>query len=188
MSDIESFRKKFGDYVKFCWKYGKSAYLCTVDSATQREIGSVRGLWKSSEEKGEDSSSCGFSPFLFLFICMIQDNCYMAQNIETGVCEFYDNWTDMAKSLGVTRQYVCRCRDEGIPCKGYMVNKKAIKRIYLVRTKDNKIALCLLKTKERYLVNMYGGDRILFKDVEDLKDFTYHCKNGKNLVEDLYFL
>lgn len=140
------------------------------------------------EEQGEDSSRCEFSPCLFLFICMIQDNCCMAQNIETGVYEFYESWADMAKCLGVTRQYICKCRNAGTPCKGYIIHKKSVKRIYLVRTKDNKIALCLLKSKEGYFVNAYGGDRILFREVEDLKDFTYHCKNDENLVDDLFYI
>lgn len=124
----------------------------------------------------------------FYFICMIQDNCCMAQNIETGVYEFYESWADMAKCLGVTRQYICKCRNAGTPCKGYIIHKKSVKRIYLVRTKDNKIALCLLKSKEGYFVNTYGGDRILFREVEDLKDFTYHCKNDENLVDDLFYI
>lgn len=169
---------------KKCCKYRKCAYLCTVDSATQREIGSVRGLRKSSEEKGEDSSSCGFSPFLFLFICMIQDKCCIIRNNETGLYEFYENWNEIAERLCVSRQFVYKCRDSGLECRGYAITKKMKNRVYLVKKKGGKATLCYINTKKRFLTEIATGDMFPFRLVEDIKDLTYHYMNEKSLMEE----
>ena len=119
---------------------------------------------------------------------MIQDKCYMIRNVETGIYEFFGSWTEIAKMLGVTRQYVCRCRDQGAECKGYEINKKAVRRVYFVKSKDGNRGLCVVKVKDRVFVNVGTGERIAFRAVEEVKDLTYQCKNGKDLSKELLWI
>lgn len=136
------------------------------------------------KENGEDLGRSKFSPFLFLFICMIQDKCCIAKNIETGVYELYENWTDLAEKLGVSRQFVYKCRDSGIECRGYTIMKKMKNRVYLVKKKEGKATLCYINTNKRCLTDIATGVVFPFRLVEDIKELTYHYMNEKSLMQE----
>ena len=115
---------------------------------------------------------------------MIQDKCCVIRNIETGVYEFYENWTELAKKLGVSRQFVYKCRDSGDECRGYTIMKKMKNRVYLVKKKEGRATLCYINTKKRTVTEIATGGVFPFRLVEDIKDMTYHYMNEKSLMDE----
>lgn len=110
----------------------------------------------------------------------------MIRNEEIGTYEFHENWTEVARKLGVSRQYVCKCRDEEIPCKGYILNQSEVWRVYLVVTVKGKRALCTARSGKKMFVVLGTGEEIGFRFVKSVKDITEACKNGQELVNELY--
>lgn len=119
---------------------------------------------------------------------MIQDKCCMIKDEGTGIYEFHENWSKVAEKLGVSRQYVYKCRDEGVLCKGYSLHRKAVNRMYLVKTRDGSMKVCIVRVRQRCFVDMAGGDPVPFRNVEEVKDLTYHCKNERSLVDELLYV
>ena len=121
---------------------------------------------------------------MLVFICMIQDKCCIIRNIETGVYEFYESWTELAKKLGVSREFVYKCRDSGVECRGYTIMEKMKNRVYLVKKKEGKATLCYINIKKRTVTEIATGRVFPFRLVEDIKDMTYHYMNEKSLMDE----
>ena len=131
------------------------------------------------KERGEDSSSCGFSPLLFLF-CMVKDKCFVMEDLSSGIHEVFKSQSDAAKHIGVSRQYIGKCAKENDVCRGYMVIGDK-NRFFLVKTTDKKFEICTVHRKLRKFILVNDNEReIPFRYVESAIDATELCLNGKS--------
>jgi hypothetical protein len=60
--------------------------------------------------------------------------------------------------------------------------------MYLVKTRDGGMKVCLVRVRQRCFVDMSGGDPVPFRNVEDVRDVTRHCKNEKNIIDELLYV
>lgn len=128
------------------------------------------------KEKGEDSSSCGFSPFLF-FICMFKENVYMIEEVGTGIKKLYDEANLAALDLGVSVQHMWRCNKKGLICKNHRIIGWK-QRMYLIRYRENNVwvyDLCSVNNRKDVFVAINKGKAIKIDDAASVKDASELC-------------
>lgn len=107
-----------------------------------------------------------------------KEKVYVIEKVGTGEKVLFDLASGAAKHMGVTVQYMLRCRRNKEVCKDYRI-KGWTKRFYMVGTKAGTFELCTAQAGRFWVVGK--RDWMEFEDARVVKDATELCINGESL-------
>ena len=107
-----------------------------------------------------------------------KEKVYAIEKVGTGEKVLFDLASEAARHIGVTVQYMLKCRRANEVCKEYRIIGWT-KRFYMVGTKAGTYELCTAQAGRFWVVGK--RDWMDFEDARVVKDATELCINGESL-------